>query len=150
MKPGKPRRQTATYTRHGTTCFLASLSVHEGSVDSRCVDRHTHKEFLALLKHLYRKHPHIILDNFSAHKHHAVKEWASKRRRLTFHFTPTYASWLNQVEIWFNIFTKDVIKGGVWRSKQELVGQIMGYIKHYNENRAAPFRWTYTGKPLVA
>ncbi len=154
LMPGHPKRQTATYRRLGTTCLLAALSVHEGRVEGRCVDRHTHQEFLAFLKHLYRKHPgkhlHVIVDNFSAHKHQQVKAWAAKRRRLTFHFTPTYASWLNQVEIWFNIFTRDVIRGGIWHSKKELLNQIMHYIQKYNEERACPFKWTYTGKPLTA
>jgi transposase len=154
MKPGQPKRLTHTYRRHGTTCLLAALAVHEGRVDSRCVDRHTHEEFLAFLKHLYRKHPrrhlHVILDNFSAHKHHRVMAWAARRRRLTMHFTPTYASWLNQIEIWFGIFHRDLLKDGVWRSKQELVQQIVYYIKRYNEERAKPFKWTYTGKPLAA
>jgi len=154
MKPGQPRRQTATYTRHGTTCLLASLAVHEGSVDGRCVERHTHEEFLSYMKYLYRRHPrkhlHVILDNFSAHKHKAVKEWVSKRKRLTLHFTPTYASWLNQVEIWFHILSRDVLKGAVWHSKKDLIDEIMHYIRTYNEHRARPFQWTYTGKPLVA
>jgi len=68
---------------------------------------------------------------------------------LTLHFTPTYASWLNQVEIWFHILSQEVIRGGVWRSKQELVQQIMRYIKEYTQHHAHPFRWTYTGKPLA-
>lgn len=154
LRWGKPRRQTATYKRHGTTCLLAALAVHAGNIEGRCVDRHTHKEFLGFLKYLYRKYPgkklHVIVDNFSAHKHKAVREWAQKRRRLTLYFTPTYASWLNQIEIWFSIFSQDVIKGGVWHSKQELVQQIMMYIDNYNKNYAKPFQWTYTGKPLVA
>jgi putative transposase len=69
---------------------------------------------------------------------------------LTLHFTHTYASWLNQIEIWFHIFSRDVVKGGVWRSKQELVDQITFYIKRHNRDRAHPFAWTYTGKVLVA
>ena len=154
LMSGKPCRQTVTYKRHGTTCLLAALAVHEGYIEGRCVERHTHKEFLAFLKYLYRKHPrkqiHIIMDNFSAHKHENVMNWVSRRRRLTLHFTPTYASWLNQVEIWFSIFTRNVIKGGVWYSKQHLINQIMQYIKNYNKKRAKPFTWTYTGKPLVA
>jgi len=154
LGPDNPRRQTATYTRHGTVCLLAALTVHEGHVDGRCVARHRHQEFLAFLKYLYRKYPykqiHVICDNFSAHKHAAVKDWVSRRRRLTMHFTPTYASWLNQIEIWFNIFSRDVLKGGVWHSKQQLVKQILHYIEHYNRHRAKPFAWTYTGKPLVA
>jgi transposase len=153
LEPGRPRRQTATYTRHGTTCLLAALAVHEGEVAARCVARNTHQEFPAFLQHLYRKHPgkhlHVIVDNLATHKHQQVQEWAAKRRRLTLHFTPTYASWLNQVEIWFNIFTRDVIRGGIWRSKKELVNQILYYIKKYNAERAHPFKWTYTGKPLV-
>lgn len=152
--PGKPKRQTHTYTRHGTTCLMAALLVHEGTIEGRCVERHTHEEFLNFLKHLYRKFPHkelhVIVDNYSPHKHQKVTEWASKRKRLTLHFTPTYASWLNQIEIWFGILTRDVVRGGVWRSTQELVNQIMFYIKRYNEYYAHPFRWTYTGKPLVA
>ena len=154
LKPGLVKRLTHTYRRHGTTCLLAALAVHKGEIEGRCHDRHSHKEFLAFLKHLYRKHPgvhlHIIVDNFSAHKHKDVLAWAEKRRRLTLHFTPTYASWLNQIEIWFNIFTKDVIRGGIWQSKKELVAQIMHYIRLYNETKAKPFKWTYTGKPLVA
>lgn len=150
---GKPKRLTATYKRHGTTCLLAAFSVHEGCVEARCVDRHTHREFMAFLKHLYRTYPrkklHLIMDNFSAHKHKKVMDWASRRRRLSIHFTPTYASWLNQVEVWFSIFSRDVIKGGVWHSKHQLVTQIMHYIKKYNEERSRPFSWTYTGKPLT-
>lgn len=152
-RPSEPKRMTATYKRNGTTCLLAALSVHEGTVDGRCVDSNNHDEFLRYLKHLYRKFPkkelHVIVDNLSVHKHKAVTEWVAKRRRMTLHFTPTYSSWLNQVEIWFNIFARDVLKDGVWRSKKQLVGQIMEYITNYNELWAKPFRWTYTGKPLT-
>jgi len=154
MRPSNPKRLTATYKRNGTTCLLAALAVHEGTVDGRCVERNNHEDFLRYLKHLYRKFPgkelHVIVDNLSVHKHQKVKDWVSRRRRLTMHFTPTYSSWLNQVEIWFNIFARDVLRGGVWRSKQELVNQIMTYVKQYNELWAKPFKWTYTGKPLVA
>lgn len=154
MRPGHPKRLTATYKRNGTTCLLAALAVHEGTIEGRCIDSANHANFLNFLKHLYRSNPgkelHIIADNLSAHKHKDVLDWAARRRRLNLHFTPTYASWLNQIEIWFNIFTKDVLKGGVWRSKQTLVSQIMIYIRRYNEERAHPFKWTYAGKPLVA
>lgn len=154
MREGNPKRLTATYKRHGTTCLLAALAVHEGSVEGRCVERQTHEEFLNFLKHLYRQYPrkhlHVIVDNLSAHKHENVKKWVNTKKRLTLHFTPTYSSWLNQVEIWFNIFSRDVLRGGVWHSKRELIKQIMDYIKYYNEKRAKPFKWTYTGKPLAA
>ena len=154
MQAGSPRRLTATYKRHGTTCLLAALAVHSGAVSGRCVDVSDHATFLRFLKSLYRANPHrelhVILDNLSVHKHHEVLEWAARRRRLTLHFTPTYASWLNQVEIWFNIFARDVLRDAVWHSKAELIAQIMEYIRAYSAQRAKPFRWTYTGKPLAA
>jgi transposase len=154
LKPGNPKRHTATYTRHGTTCLLAALAVHEGTIEGTCVDRNSRYEFLGFLKRLYRnnphKHLHIIADNLPLHKHPEVMDWVSRRRRLTLHFTPTYASWLNQIEIWFNILARDVVKGGVWHSKKELVDQITFYIRRYNRDRAHPFSWTYTGKVLVA
>jgi transposase len=152
MKPGTPRRLTATYKRHGTTCLLAALSVHDGEVTARCRDKNDQVSFLAFLKALYRKYPRkqlfVICDNLSVHKGRDVREWAAKRRRLTILHTPTYASWLNQVEIFFNIFTREVMRGGVWGSKQELIAQTMYYIKCYNES-ATPFAWNYTGKPLT-
>jgi len=154
LRPGNPKRHTATYTRHGTTCLLAALAVHEGTVEARCVGGNNRHVFLNFLKRLYRAHPHkhlhVIVDNLPLHKHPDVMQWVCRRRRLTLHFTPTYASWLNQIEIWFHIFSQDVVKGGVWRSKKELVDQIMLYIKRYNRDRAHPFTWTYTGKVLVA
>ncbi|MDR0826553.1 MAG: IS630 family transposase [Desulfovibrio sp.] len=151
---GRPKRVTATYKRNGTTCLLAALAVHEGTIEGRCVDGTHHANFLNFLKHLYRTNPgkdlHIIADNLSAHKHKEVLDWVAKRRRLNLHFTPSYASWLNQIEIWFNIFTRAVLKGGVWQSKQTLVHQIITYIRRYNEQHAHPFRWTYEGKQLSA
>lgn len=86
---------------------------------------------------------HIIADNLSVHKHGSVKEWVAKNRQVELHYTPTYSSWLNQVEIWFNILSKDVLKGSVWHSKKQLVDQLMEYIKTYNNERAKPFKWTY-------
>jgi transposase len=154
LRPGNAKRQTATYKRNGTTCLLAAFAVHSGEVTGRCVNRNDHTTFLNFLKHLYRfyphKHLHVIVDNLSLHKHAAVMEWAKHRRGLTLHFTPTYASWLNQVEIWFNIFGRDVIRGGIWKSKKEMVDQIMLYIKKHNEERKHPFKWTYAGKRQVA
>lgn len=103
MREGNLKRLTATCKRHGTTCLLAALAVHEGRVEGRCVKSQTHEEFLNFLKHLYwlypKKHLHVIVDNLSAHKHEKVTEWVKAKRRLTLHFTPTYSSWLNQVEI---------------------------------------------------
>ncbi|MBL0127931.1 MAG: transposase [Flavobacteriales bacterium] len=78
-----------------------------------------------------------------------MKAWLKPKRKITMHFTPTYSSWLNQIEIWFNMLTKDVLKNGVWKSTKQLVDQIMEYIRTYNEQRAAPFKWTYAGKIRV-
>lgn len=151
---GNPKRLTATYKRNGTTCLLAALSVHDGKVTGRCVDRNNHGTFLTFLKYLYRsnpgKHLHTIMDNLSLHKYKEVTDWVNRRRRLTIYFTPTYSSWLSQVEIWFIIFSKDVIRGGAWKSKKQMIEQIMQYIRHYTEHKAHPFAWTYTRKPLVA
>lgn len=154
LAPNQPRRQTATYVRHGTVCLLAALAVHTGEVTARVIPRNDHANFLAFLKYLYRRTPgrdlHIIVDNLSTHRHAEVMAWVNKRRRLHLHFTPTYASWLNQVEIWLHIFTAAVVRGGIWKSRQAMVQQIMQYIRTYNQTQAHPFAWTYTGKPLTA
>ena len=107
-------------------------------------------KFLKRLDRKYRnKKIHIIADNLSIHKHKDVKQWLEGKRKIKLHFTPTYSSWLNQVEIWFNILTKDVVKGGVWQSSEQLANQLMEYVKTYNQTRAKPFQWTYTGDPLI-
>ena len=153
LRTGNPKRLTATYKRHGTVSLIAALAVHAGDITAKTIDKNDSEAFLAFLKKLYRMHPnkelHIIVDNWSAHKHQKVKEWVKRRKRLTLYFTPTYSSWLNQIEIWFRLLTKDVLKDAVWHSKKQLVDQIMTYIKTYNEKRAKPFQWTYTGKPLT-
>lgn len=152
LRPGNPKRQTATYKRNGTVSLIAALAVHSGEITARTMKSNNAENFLSFLKKLDRKYTnkklHIIADNLSVHKHKDVKEWLSRKRKITLHFTPTYSSWLNQVEIWFNILTKDVVKGGIWTSSNQLADQLMEYIKTYNDTRAKPFQWTYTGKPL--
>lgn len=153
LKVGQPKRLTATYKRNGTVALLAALSVHKGEITARAVDKNNAQNFLSFLKELYRKytrkHLHVIVDNLTVHKHKIVSEWLASKRRITLHYTPTYSSWLNQIEIWFNILTKDVLKGAVWKSRKQLVDQLMEYVKTYNEQRAKPFKWTYTGEPLT-
>ena len=154
LRSGNPRRLTATYKRNGTVSLIAALSVHSGQVRARTMESNDAENFLSFLKVLDRAHPrkhlHIIADNLAVHKSAIVKDWLARKRKITIHYTPTYSSWLNQVEIWFNILTKDVVKGGVWTSRQQLVDQLMEYVKTYNSTRAKPFKWTYTGKPLAA
>lgn len=153
-RPGKPKKQTATYKRNGTVSLLAALAVHTGEITAKTVASNNADNFLKFLKGLDRKYRHkklhIIVDNLSIHKHKDVKKWLEGKRKISLHFTPTYSSWLNQVEIWFNILTKDVVKGGIWQSSKQLADQLMEYVKTYNQTRAKPFQWTYTGDPLVS
>ena len=150
LKSGNPKRLTATYKRHGTVSLIAALSVHDGEVTANTIDKNNAQNFLRFLKRIYRKYPnkqlHVIADNLNVHKHKDVKEWVDSKHRMTIHFTPTYSSWLNQVEIWFNILSKDVLKGAVWQSKEQLASQIIQYVDTYNKERAKPFEWTYDGK----
>jgi transposase len=149
LRSGQPKRLTATYKRNGTVSLIAALAVHQGEVTAQTIDKNNHGNFLRFLKKLYRKYPgkhlHVIADNLNVHKHHKVKEWLASKKRITMHFTPTYSSWLNQIEIWFNILSKDVLKGGVWHSKKQLVDQLLQYIDTYNKTRAKPFVWAYDG-----
>lgn len=153
LRSGNPRRQTATYKRNGTVSLIAALAVHTGEVTAKTIVSNNAENFLKFLKSLDRKYRnkklHIIADNLSVHKHKDVKEWLKGKRKIQIHFTPTYSSWLNQVEIWFNILTKDVVKGGIWNSSSQLADQLMEYVKTYNKTRAKPFQWTYTGEPLT-
>lgn len=150
LRMGNPKRLTATYKRNGTVSLIAALAVHHGNIIAETIENNNAETFLKFLKKLYRLHPkqhlHIIADNLSVHKDKDVKKWIENKKRLTMHHTPTYSSWLNQVEIWFNILSKDVLKGGVWHSKQQLVDQLTEYIKTYNKTRTNPFKWTYDGK----
>lgn len=149
LRAGAPKRMTATYKRNGTVALMAALAVHTGEITATAVKANNAATFLAFLKKLDRtfrnKHLHIITDNLAVHKSQLVKDWLKRKRKITMHFTPTYSSWLNQIEIWFNMLAKDVLKNGIWKSTKQLVDQIMEYIRTYNDQRAAPFEWTYSG-----
>lgn len=150
LKTGLSKRQTATYKRNGTVNLIASLAVHQGEIIADTMESNNWENFIKFLKKLTRAYPkkklYIIADNLAVHKHKNVKKWVENNKRITIYHTPTYSSWLNQVEIWFNILTKDVLKNAVWKSKEQLVKQLMEYIKTYNNERAKPFNWTYTGQ----
>ncbi len=147
MRQGNPKRLTSTYKRNGTTSLIAALSVTVGDVTAQTMDSNNTDNFLSFLKKIDRKyrnkHLHIIVDNLSIHKNERVKEWLSHKRKITMHYTPTYSSWLNLIEVWFGILTKDVLKNAVWHSKDQMVKQILEYIKKYNEKKSKPFIWTY-------
>jgi len=153
IRSGDAKRQTTTYKRNGVVSLIAALSVHKGEITAKSIETNNAANFLKFLKELEKKYSgkqlHIVADNLSIHKHKNVKQWLSKKKNIKIHYTPTYSSWLNQIEIWFNILTKDVLKGGIWKSKEQLVSQIMEYVKTYNMIRAKPFKWTYTGKALT-
>ncbi len=142
------------YKRNGTISLIASLAVHHGGVVGKCYKRHTNTEFIDFLEEIDRlygfknKEIHLIVDNLSVHKHQNVKAWLSSHPKYNIHFTPTHASWLNQIELWFSIYSRKIIKRGVFNSQHELVAKTLEFIEMYNKN-AKPFRWTYTGDPLV-
>jgi transposase len=136
------------YYRHGTLSLYAALDVKTGKVHGRAARRHTSADFIAFLEEIVDRNPapkeiHIVLDNLSAHKTAAVQAFLEENPRVRFHFTPTYSSWLNQVEIWFAKIERDVIARGVFTSVADLSRKLMKYIRLYTKT-AKPFRWTYT------
>lgn len=147
LKKGKNRKLTTTYKRNGTANLVAALAVHEGEVTGRQVPSNNSDNFLKFLRVLDRKYRnvqiHLIMDNLAVHKSKKVTEWLNKKRKFHVHYTPTYSSWLNQIEIWFSILSRKVLKDAVWTSKKELINALMKYIDYYNENDAAPFEWEY-------
>lgn len=144
---------THTYFRHGTTTLFAALDIANGKVISQCKHRHRHQEFLQFLKHIDTSVPksldiHLIIDNYCTHKHQKIKRWLAVRPRYHVHFTPTYASWLNQVEIWFNIITQQAIRRGSFKTVKELAVKIDHFVSCYNQN-AEPFSWTATADSIL-
>jgi len=145
---------THDYTRHGTTTLFAALNIADGEVLTQCKRRHRHQEFLAFLNHVDASVPatlavHLILDNYGTHKHRKVKAWLARHPRYHLHFTPTYASWLNQVERWFGFITQRAIRRGSFRTVRELVHRIEAFVARYNRT-ARPFAWTATADSIVA
>lgn len=154
VKKGSPEKMEFEYKRHGTVSLIASLAVHQGEVMGNCYERHTNNEFIDFLEEIdrsYGKHNkeiHLIVDNLSVHKHQNVRDWLSGHQNYFIHFTPTHASWLDQIELWFSIYTRKIIRRGVFDSKEDLVAKTLEFIELYNK-KAKPFRWTYTGNPLT-
>jgi transposase len=145
---------THGYTRHGTTTLFAALDVQTGDVLAQCKRRHRHQEFLAFLRHIDASVPphldvHLILDNYATHKHAKVRAWLARHPRYHVHFTPTYASWLNQVERWFGLITQQAIRRGSFRTVRELVQRIETFVTRYNRT-TTPFAWTATADSILA
>lgn len=146
---------THDYVRHGTLTLFAALDVATGQVIERCRKAHRHQEFLYFLKQIDQNTPaqldlHVILDNYATHKHAKIRRWLAKRPRFHLHFTPTYSSWLNQVERWFGIITQQAIRRGSFTSTRQLRLRIESFTNHYNQHKAAPFAWTATADSIFA
>jgi putative transposase len=145
---------THDYKRHGTTTLFAAFDIASGQVLTQCKSRHRHQEFLTFLRHIDANVPedldiHLVIDNYSTHKHAKVRQWLGARQRYHVHYTPTYSSSLNQVEIWFNIITQKAIRRGTFRSVKDLVNKIKNFVDHYNRN-SKPFMWTATANSILA
>src|SRR5579859_1282885 len=147
LSPGRVERHGFEYYRHGTLSLYAALDTATGRVHGKTAARHTSQDFVAFLKEVValcpsRQKIHIILDNLSAHKTKQVREFLEQNPRVCFHFTPTYSSWLNQVELWFAKIERDVIARGVFTSVPDLKRKLMRYIRQYNKNPKT-VKWKY-------
>jgi transposase len=153
LRPGQVERHTHDYERHGTTSLFAALNVATGEVTHEARGRHTGTDFLAFLRRLDRGYPdqelHVILDNVSTHKTPAVRAWLARHPRITFHFTPTSASWMNQVETWFSVLSRQAIRRGSFRSVKELIAKIDEFVRGWNAG-ASPFIWVRTSDEILA
>jgi putative transposase len=141
------------YRRHGTTTLFAALDAANGRVLAQCRPRHRHQEFLAFLEQIEAAVPaaldvHLVIDNYAAHKHPKVRSWLAGRPRFHVHYTPTYASWLNQVERWFALLSQREIRRGSFSSTEELIARIETFVANYN-NRSRPFVWTATADDIL-
>lgn len=153
LKKGRCGTMTHDYKRHGTTTLFAALELAEGKLIGQCMPRHRHQEFLKFLRLLDKQTPpdmdlHLILDNYSTHKHDRVKSWLKRHPRFHLHFTPTSSSWLNLVERWFREITDKRIRRGVFRSVRELKQAIIDYIERHNDE-PTPFVWTAPAERIL-
>ncbi len=144
---------THDYVRHGTTTLFAALDIANGEVITQCKARHRHQEFLAFLRHIDTRLPkdldvHLVIDNYATHKHAKVKAWLAKRPRYHVHYTPTYASWLNQVERWFGLLTDKRLRRGTHTNVPALEKDIRDWITTWNEN-PKPFAWNKTADEIL-
>ena len=147
LSPGRAERHGFEYYRHGTLSLYAALNTRTGEVVGHTATRHTSAEFVGFLQTVVATQPrrremHIIVDNLSAHKTQQVRTFLVAHPSVHLHYTPTYSSWLNQVELWFSKIERDVTARGIFTSVTDLRRKLMRYIKHYNKT-ATPIRWSY-------
>jgi transposase len=148
LSPGRAERHGFEYYRHGTLSLYAALDTKTGRVHGKTTARHTSRDFIAFLEEVLalcppRQQIHIILDNLSAHKTQAVRDFLQQHPRVQFHFTPTYSSWLNQVELWFAKIEREVIARGIFTSVPDLARKLRRYINAYSAH-ARPIQWKYS------
>src|SRR5713226_1982209 len=148
LSPGRAERHGFEYYRHGTLSLYAAFNTKTGEVIGSTAPRHTSQEFVAFLADVVASQPrgreiHIIADNFSAHKTKLVQQFLDSHPKVQMHYTPTYSSWLNQVELWFAKVERDVIARGVFTSVTDLKRKLMKYISRYNQT-SRPIKWKYT------
>jgi transposase len=157
--PGKAVRQDFEYKRNGTRCLFACFNIRTGQVLGQMTVRRTREDFLAfmdLVASRYRQgRVHVVLDNLNTHKDSKrgayITDWMeTHNERFLFHYTPTHGSWLNQVELWFSILTRRVLRYGEFATPEELEKTIERFIETWNGQQAKPFRWTFDGRPLVS
>jgi transposase len=153
VRPGSPARRTSEYIRHGTTTLFAALEVATGKVTETCTQRHRHQEFLAFLKQVAAAYPrrelHVVVDNLSTHKHPVVRAWLERHPRVTLHFTPTSGSWLNLVEAFFSIITRQALRRGDFPTVADLIAAIERFIAAWND-RCRLFTWTKDPDTVIA
>lgn len=154
LAPGIPERRTHDYMRHGTTTLFAALDIATGEVIGRLHRRHRSQEFLKFLRTVDASVPadldiHLIMDNYGTHKTPAVKRWFVRHPRFHVHFTPTSASWLNQIERWFATLSDQQIRRGTHRSTRQLEKAIRDYLEIYNQN-PQPFIWAKSADDILA
>jgi transposase len=154
LRPGQAERRTHDYARHGTTSLFAALDVRAGTVIGRCFPRHRAAEFRRFLDEVDANVPpdldiHVVLDNPATHKTKLIRDWLAKRPRYHVHFTPTSASWINQVERWFGLLTERALRRGVHRSVADLERAIRTFIDATNAE-PKPFRWVKTADDILA
>ena len=150
---GVTEKRTHDYVRHGTTNLFAALNVGSGEVYGECRPTRDGAHFLAFLKAAVKPHPgkdmHVILDNLSTHTTPDVRQWLAENPHVSFHFTPVGSSWINQIETWFGIITRQSIRRGTFTSVKALINRIRDYIDHWNTD-AEPFAWTATADEILA
>ena len=145
LRAKKPRSWTNEYVRHGTQTLLAALEIATGKVVAHVRDRRTTVDFLSFMNDVVKAYPlrelHVILDNLNIHKNEAAKQWLLQHSRVHFHYTATHASWMNMIECFFSILTRQALTHSVQRSKKDLKELLHRYLNKYSEN-PTPFTWT--------